>query len=303
MDKSVESAIRQLEKRAAKAERLKKRAATLQKEAADIEATRKPLFEALILKSAYAAGLDRLPLSTIVAGFEALRDVSEAKATMDLPSSAPRVGTSGGLADDATIQLVVKIGRNTAPSRFAVLDQYLAWNGKEGHWSGVVNPAVLTVFKAMFEPERLIVSSPAVELAGEEPSNTSTDVFDNLATTVQHLDPPPTMSPLVTEIDQRNPSNACDQIDKQPTAAINPVESTVLAIEVAAEAGEGIQGSSYAIPSGDDAAEPATTMGRSTTDAEPGAMAIPSTPPEVAGQVLTRLPRSPFAALRRRAGS
>ena len=130
MQKTVESTIKQLEKKAAQAERLRKRAAILLKEAADIEVTKKPLFEALILKSAYAAGLDRLPLSTIVVGFEALRDASVAKTMIDSPPRKPRVDAPGGLADKATIQLVVKIGRNTAPSRFVVLDQYLAWNGK-----------------------------------------------------------------------------------------------------------------------------------------------------------------------------
>jgi hypothetical protein len=304
MDRTVERAIRQLEKKAAKAERLKERAATLLKEADDIETTKKPLFEALILKSAYAAGLDRLPFSAIVAGFETLRDASVATTTIDPPPST-RVDASGGLADDATIQLVVEIGRNTAPGRFAVLDQYLTWNGREGHWSGMVSPAVLAVFRSIFEPERLIVPNKADELVGEEHSNTSTEVFDNLATAVQPLDPPAMMSALTMEIHQRDPSNARDQIDEQPTTAANPAESTVPVTYVAPPAGEAIQGGSHAIPSsvGDHAAEPATTMGTSTTDAEPGAMATPSTPPEVPAQVLTRLPRSPFAGLRRRAGS
>lgn len=298
MDKTVERGIRQLEKKAAKAERLKERAATLLKEANDIEMTKKLLFEALILKSAYAAGLDRLPLSAIVAGFETLCDASVATATIDSPPSATTVEASGGLADDATIHLVVKIGRNTAPSRFAVLDQYLAWNGKEGHWSGAVNPAVLTVFEAMFEQERIFFSKPLPELLGGESPNTSAGSCDNISNVVRHLDP------SATEIHQREPNDARDQVDEQPTAAVDPVASTAPGT-YAAEGSEAIQGGSHVIPSSgnDAAAEPATGKGMSATDADPGASATPSTPSQVPGQVLTRLPRGPFAGLRRHGGS
>lgn len=215
MDKTVERAIRQLEKRAAKAERLKERAATLLKEADDIETTKKPLFEALILKSAYAAGLDRLPLSTIVAGFEALGDASEPKTRYDSTPSMRRIDASGSLADDATIHLVVKIGRNTAPSKFVVLDQYLAWNGKEGHWSGMVSPAVLTEFEAMFGQERILSSKLLPELLGGATPNTSARPCDTIANAVRPLDRP------ATEFHQRNPNNARDQIDEQPTAAVS----------------------------------------------------------------------------------
>ena len=299
MNKAVERAIKQFEKKAVKAARLKERAATLLKEANDIETTKTPLFEALILKSAYAAGLDRLPLSTIVAGFEALGDASEAKAKNSSPPSMPRVDVSGDLADDATIHLVVKIGRNTAPSRFAVLDQYLAWNGKEGHWSGMVSPAVLTVFEAMFEQERILSSKLLPELLKNDTPNTSAGVSDNIANAVGPLGPP------ATEADQRNPNNARDEVDEQPPAAVNPVESRVPVTYVPVEGGEAIQGGSHVVPSSgnDAAAEPSTRETKSTTDAGPGALANPSTPPEVPGQVLTRLPRSPFAGLRRRAGS
>jgi hypothetical protein len=172
MDKATRRQIKSFEKSAEKAARLKEKAATLLKEADDIEIAQKPLFGAIILKVAYATGLDALPLSTIVAGFAALRGRSTLEAGMTSQADFGLVVQQNGDGSDddkpgeASIDLIVCIGRNTNPKRFAVLDQYLTWNGRNGEWSGKVTRAVLSIFEGLFEPRQLKYSMHDLKNAG-----------------------------------------------------------------------------------------------------------------------------------------
>jgi hypothetical protein len=140
----------------------------LLKKAGDIQTTQRPVFDAIILKMAYAAGLDRLPLAAVVSGFATLHSISTTEFTpvsgadpVTAAKAVEREGDADVQANAVNIDLIVKISRNTAAKRFALLDKYLIWNGKEGRWMGKVSLPVLKLFEELFEPHRLIYSMPA----------------------------------------------------------------------------------------------------------------------------------------------
>jgi hypothetical protein len=229
MDKATRRQIKSFEKSAEKAARLKEKAATLLKEADDIEIAQKPLFGAIILKVAYATGLDALPLSTIVAGFAALRGRSTLEAGMTSQADFGLVVQQNGDGSDddkpgeASIDLIVCIGRNTNPKRFAVLDQYLTWNGRNGEWSGKVTRAVLSIFEGLFEPRQLKYSMHDLKNAEGGSSNTSTHVVDNVANAVQDGDPTSSeSSETVYGVRQAMGPDADDQTTDQ-AATTDPV--------------------------------------------------------------------------------
>ena len=297
MGKTAEREIRLWEEQAAKAAKLKERAAVLLRQAETIELKQKRLFESVILKTAYAAKLQQLPLSTIVAGLRALRDAA-AGAETDYVNTDPlaqpikaNLDGSGSPTSEATIGLVVKISRNTAPGRFAVLDQYLTWNGKDGHWSGMVSRAALEVFEAAFEPERLIVSKEGHELADTNALNTAVEVSDDspeapgeaTQTTSQH----------VAQIEKAQPADVKDEEDEPSAAGGDAVGRACPAPDAAP---------TPICPSGyHHAADLAAS--NSAGEVDPGSMAAPGTPPELLGPMPTsRLPR-PFAGLPRRTSS
>jgi hypothetical protein len=312
MDQTIRREIKRFEKRAETAARLRERAASLLEKAGDIEVAQKPVFDAILLKTAYAAGLDRLPLSTIVAAFATLKGASRAEgnpetfgAKLDFIPQPIGRGRDGQdvEADAATIDLVVKIGRNTAPGRFAALDEYLTWNGKDGHWSGKVSPAVLKIFEGMFEPERLIHAMQVHEFVENGSPNTSTDALDNIESATRRLDPTPAAFPAATEVD---PADVHDHVGEQPTM-IEPA-SARLATGEAMKIGGAVEGRPQVISSSnsDQAADLSSNIGTAASDAQPGAVAGCGAPPgssssEPSGP--TPVPRSPFAGLRRRSGS
>jgi hypothetical protein len=292
------------EEMAAKAAKLRARAAGLLREAETVELAQKRLFESVILKTAYAAKLQQLPLSTIVAGLQALRDSADSSETRRVntdPIAQPikvNVDGAGSPASDATIGLVVKIGRNTASGRFAVLNEYLTWNGKDGHWSGMVSGAVLAIFEATFEPERLIVSKEEHELAGTQRPNTASEVLDNGPEAPGGATQ--ATSQLVADIEKAQPADVNDEED-QPGATVG---SAWPAADAATSDGEAVNGRPTPIsPSGNhQVADLAATI--SATEVDPGSMAVPDPPPELLSPMPTsRLPRSPFAGLSRRTSS
>jgi hypothetical protein len=311
MNKTIRREIERFEKRAETAARLRERAASLMEKAGDIEVAQKPMFDAILLKTAYAAGLDRLPLSTIVAGFATLKGASRTEdnpetfgARFDFIPQPVERGRDGqdGQADAATIDLVVKIGRNTAPRRFAALDEYLTWNGKDGRWSGKVSPAVLKIFEGIFEPERLIHAMRFRELVGNGSPNTSTDALDNIASASGPGDLTPAQSPRAAGVAEG--ADTHDQIAEQPTM----VESLASERRVSGEAmetGEAVEGLQKAISSGhsDQTAELPSTIGATGSGIQPDTVAHRGS--SLGASELSSaipVPRSPFSGLRRRSG-
>jgi hypothetical protein len=190
MDKAIRRQIKKFEKGAAKAVQLNEAAARLLKRASDIEATQKTAFDEIIVNSARAFGLDQLQLSAVISAFAALQSASirefNPDASVANPVSAAETVESEGNAivqmSDSNIDLIVKISRNTSPMRFALLDEHLVWNGKEGRWTGKVTLAVLKQFEELFETHRLIYSVVALG-SGEngDPNATvpATELFAN----------------------------------------------------------------------------------------------------------------------------
>jgi hypothetical protein len=195
MDKATRRQINAFEKRAGEAARLKGKAADLLKKAGDIEVAQKAAFDAIILKTAYAVGLDALPLGAIVAGFAALSDASKTKKEEQTP------GGDRVQSEEATIDLIVDIGRNTSEERFSILDQYLTWNGKNGEWSGRVTKAVLSIFEGLFEARRLKYSKHDLQNAEGGSSNTFTPGADNVANAALDGDPASPESSDAVDVD------------------------------------------------------------------------------------------------------
>jgi len=274
MDKAIRRQIKKFEKGANKAARLKEAAAQLLKRAGDIQAAQKPAFDAIILKSAYAAGLDRLPLGVVISGFAALHGTSTAEfipnvSGVDAASVAEPVERERGAdvqAGEANIDLIVKISRNTTPKRFALLDEYLVWNGKEGRWTGKVTLLVLRQFEELFEAHRLIYSLPASGFAENGASNTNASVTELLADDSKG----PAELPIADgkQVDKGSDASLSDGphpvavASADPAATINPADNEEARLDPATEGRE---------PAG--ASEP---------------------------PVATTVPRSPFAGLSRR---
>jgi len=184
MDKATRRKIKLWERKGAETGRLKERAANLLKKASDAELVMKSTFKALIVKTAYSAGLDALPLEAVVTGMAGLAGVAKAQRAAVAKDPSVAVAKLGGddvKQDEGAIELIVEIGRNTSEKRFAVLDEYLTWNGRDGEWSGKVTPAVLTVFEALFEPRRLKYSVNELECPAGDSSNTACQTAENVA--------------------------------------------------------------------------------------------------------------------------
>lgn len=258
MDKATRRQINAFEKRAGEAARLKGKAADLLKKAGDIEVAQKAAFDAIILKTAYAVGLDALPLGAIVAGFSALSDASK-------PTQEQTPSTDHVQSDDDTIDLIVDIGRNTSKERFAVLDQYLTWNGKDGEWSGRVTKTVLSIFEGLFEARRLKYSKHELQNTEGGSSNTVTPGPDNVASAVLDGDPASPESSDAVDVDNRNTGEA----------------ATTMPVPAEPELREA------AISEIDEASGP-DRQGAAANDQKPSSRSM------AAG-----LPRSPFAGLRR----
>jgi hypothetical protein len=277
MDKATRRQIKKFEKGAEKAARLKEAAARLLKKADDIQATQKPVFDAIILKMAYAAGLDRLPLGAIVSGFATLHSSSTTEFTtisdadpVSAVETVDRDGDAEVQASEVNIDLIVKISRNTAPKRFALLDKYLVWNGKEGRWMGKISLLVLKQFEALFEPHRLIYSASASETAEEGASNTTTLADEAMADDSKGAIEPPTTD---------GETGAGEGGD--PFAS-----DGIISVKVAS-------------------AEPSTTISSRADEDAPSDAAAGGTEPARSSEALatTAVPRSPFASLRRRGGA
>jgi hypothetical protein len=277
MDKATRRQINAFEKRAGEAARLKGKAANLLKKAGDIEVAQKTAFDAIILKTAYATGLDALPLGAIVAGFAALSEASKQK-------KEQRPGGDRVQSDEATIDLIVDIGRNTSEERFAVLDQYLTWNGKDGKWSGPVTRAVLSIFEGLFEPRRLKYSMHDLQNAESGSSNTSTPGADNVAHPPLDGEPASPESSDAVDVDNRTTGE---------TATTTPVPAQPELREVTPP--ELNQAPS---PGGEDRA--AATGGQPPETIGPIAAADGQKPSAPSKPAATGLPRSPLAGLRRR---
>jgi hypothetical protein len=277
MDKATRSQIKAFEKRAGEAARLKGKAANLLKKAGDIEVVQKAAFEAIILKTAYATGLDALPLGAIVAGFAAFSDASKPKE--ERTSNRDRVQS-----DEATIDLVVDIGRNTSEERFAVLDQYLTWNGRDGKWSGPVTRAVLSIFEGLFEPRRLKYSRHDLQNAESGSSNTFTPGADNVAQPALDGEPAPPESRDVVKVENRTTGETVTTIPVPAEPELRGATSPGLD----EAAGPGREDSAAAT-----GGQPPETIG--PIAAADGQKPSASSKPSVAG-----LPRSPLAGLRRR---
>jgi hypothetical protein len=278
MDKATRRQINAFEKRAGEAARLKGKAANLLKKAGDIEVTQKAAFDVIILKTAYATGLDALPLGAIVAGFAALSDASKPKKEEQ---------TSGGdrvQSDEATIDLIVDIGRNTSEERFAVLDQYLTWSGKNGEWSGPVTKAVLSIFEDLFEPRRLKYSSHDLQNADSGSSNTSTPGADNVAHPALDGEPASPESSDAVDVDNRTTGE---------TLTTTPVPAEPELREVTPP-----ELNEAASPGREDRA--AATGGQPPETIGPIAAADGQKPSAPSKPAATGLPRSPLAGLRRR---
>jgi hypothetical protein len=79
VDKATRRQIKLWKRKAAEAPRLKERAANLLKKAGDAELVKKSAFEALVVRTAYAAGLDALPLGAVVSGMAGLASLAKAE--------------------------------------------------------------------------------------------------------------------------------------------------------------------------------------------------------------------------------
>jgi hypothetical protein len=277
MDKATRRQIKAFEKRAGEAVRLKGKAANLLKKAGDIEVAQKAAFDAIILKTAYATGLDALPLGAIVAGFAALSDASK-------PKEEQTPGGDRVQSDEATVDLVVDIGRNTSEERFAVLDQYLTWNGKDGEWSGPVTKAVLSIFEGLFEARRLKYSMHDLRNAESGSSNTSTPGADNVAHPAQDGEPASPEFRDAVDVDNRTPG---ETVTTTPVPA-EPELREATSPELDEAAGPGREDSAAAT-----GGQPPETIG--PIAAAGGQKPSASSKPTAAG-----LPRSPLAGLRRR---
>jgi hypothetical protein len=305
--KTAKREMRVWEEQAAKAAELKERAAGLLRQVETIELQQKRRFESVVLEAVYAAGLQQLPLSKVVAGLHALRDMLDSAEMHGVNTDRgaqpikANVDGSGSPASEATIGLVVKIGRNTAPGRFAVLNEYLTWNGKDGHWSGKVSSAALAVFEATFERGRLVVSKEEREQAGTQVMNTAGELSDDGPDAPGEATQ--TTSELVAEIGTGQPAGVKHEEDEPPAARGNAAGSAWSGADAATSDGEVVDVPPTPIsPSGNhQAADLAKTI--SAGEVDPGSMAAPGTPPELLGPMPTsRLPR-PFAGLPRRTSS
>jgi hypothetical protein len=277
MDKATRRQIKKFEKGAEKAAQLKEAAARLLKKADDIQATQRPVFDAIILKMAYAAGLDRLPLGVVVSGFATLQSTSTAEFTpvsgadpVTAAKTVERERDADVQANEVNIDLIVKISRNTAAKRFALLDKYLIWNGKEGRWMGRVSLLVLKLFEELFEPHRLIYSMPAPGSTEKTASNTTAVADEVLAD-----DSIGATGPLTTEEkpgagEGRDPSSS----------------DGIVSVKVAS-------------------ADPSTTLSPAANDDASSDAAVGGTAPARSSEppAANAVPRSPFASLRRRGGA
>jgi hypothetical protein len=274
MDKATRRQINAFEKRAGEAARLKGKAANLLKKAGDIEVAQKAAFDALILKTVYAMGLDALPLGAIVAGFAALSDASK-------PKKEQTPGDDHVQSGEDTIDLIVDIGRNTSKERFAVLDQYLTWNGKDGEWSGRVTKAVLSIFEGLFEARRLKYSKHDLQNAEGGSSNTVTPGADNVANAAPDGDPASPESSDAVDVDNRIAGEA---VTTMPVPG-EPEPREAASSEIDEVAGPDRQGTA----AGSNGQRPGSIRPAAAADDQK-----PSSKPTAAG-----LPRSPFAGLRR----
>jgi hypothetical protein len=273
MDKATRRQIKKFEKDAEKAAQLKEAAARLLKKADDIQTTQKPVFDAIILKMAYAAGLDRLPLAAVVSSFATFHSTSTAEfppvSGADPVTAAKTVEPEGDVqANEVNIDLIVKISRNTAAKRFALLDKYLIWNGKEGRWMGKVSLLVLKLFEELFEPHRLIYSMPASGCTENIGSNTTALAYEVLADGSGATEPPTTEEK--TGADEGRDLSSSDEI---------------VSVKVAS-------------------ADPSTTLSPAANDDASSDAAVGGTEPARSSEppAATAAPRSPLASLRRRGG-
>jgi hypothetical protein len=262
------------EKRAGEAARLKGKAANLLKKVGDIEVAQKAAFDALILKTAYATGLDALPLRAIVAGFAALSEASK-------PKQEQTPSTDHVQSDDDTIDLIVDIGRNTSKERFAVLDQYLTWNGKDGEWSGRVTKAVLSIFEGLFEARRLKYSKHDLQNAEGGSSNTITSGADNVSNAALGGDP---ASPESSDAVDVGNWTAGEAVTTTPVP-VEPELREAASSEIDEAAGADRQGTA------------AGSTGQRPGPIHPAAAADDQKPSS--RSMAAGLPRSPFAGLRR----
>ena len=124
---------------------------------------------------ALGLALHALPVTTAVAQDKPMIEEVKARGVLHagVKNDAPYMGfvdDKGNLAG-FEIDLIVDIGRNTSKERFAVLDQYLTWNGKDGEGSGRVTKAVLSIFEGLFEARRLKYSKHDLQNAEGGSSN------------------------------------------------------------------------------------------------------------------------------------
>jgi hypothetical protein len=278
MDKATIRKINAFEKRTGEAARLRGNAANLLKKAGNIEVAQKAAFDAIILRTAHAVGLDALPLGAIVAGFIALSDASKPKKEEQTP------GGDRVQSDEATIDLIVDIGRNTSKKRFKVLDQYLTWDGKIGYWYGPVTKAVLSIFEGLFEPRRLKYSSYDLQNAESGSSDTSTPDADNVAHPALDGEPASPASRDAVDVDNRTTGE---------TVTTTPVPSDPELREATTP-----ELNEAASPGGEDRA--AATGGQPPEAIGPIAAAGGQKPSAPSKPTATGLPRSPLAGLRRR---
>lgn len=296
MDKEIEA----FEKRAERASRLKEKAAILLRQAREIEAAQKPAFEAIIVKAAYTAGLDRLPLKDLVTQFAKLQAATrEANPESEAEPGVEAFGRHDGQiqAADATIDLTVKIGRNTTRKRFAVLDQYLSWNGKEGHWSGKVNTAVLKIFEELFEPKRLIHSAQLRDLVENGLPNTSPHIVCDV---VSATGPDDLKSPVTADVNRAQPMDVHDHVAEQPVT-VEPVAGERQEAEERMDTGEPVEGPQETASVGDSPQAGEMSSNAARGDARADAVVSGATSPQPGeAPLVSPVPRSPFAALRRR---
>jgi hypothetical protein len=296
MDKATRRKIKLWERKGAETERLKERAANLLKKASDAELVMKSAFEAIIVKTAYSAGLDALPLEAVVTRMAGLAGVAKAQRAAVAKDPAVAVAKLGGddvQQDEGAIELIVEIGRNTSEKRFAVLDEYLTWNGRDGEWSGKVTPAVLTIFEALFEPRRLKYSVNELECSAGDSSNTARQTTENVGDGMNSV-----------AIDGVQPAMSADAGNKlldQPETT-GPIPGEGAAGEAAnskpdrEEVGPEPEGAaaagSYGLQDPHEITWPIKTETSAPAEEQtPSASGKPT--------ASTRLPRSPFAGLRR----
>lgn len=152
MDKMTRRRLASFEEGAKKAEKLKVSAASLLKQADEIEINQKAAFESIVLKAIYAAGIEKLPLRRVIEVLASLapKPKSELVAADDVVPACETFNADVGVKE---IDLCVRISRNAA--KFALLDRHLSWQGKNGYWRGKVSISVLEEFKANFREFQL----------------------------------------------------------------------------------------------------------------------------------------------------